>query len=97
MFQHATLSGDALDYIETLLLDTPGPVPSDHRALSLYALLYQVHGFVGFTHQRLPNGQVRMGWVRAPWRAAVRERVLERAGRGAGGRAAAAATAAVRN
>jgi hypothetical protein len=41
MFQHATLSGDALDYIETLLLDTPGPVPSDHRALSLYALLYQ--------------------------------------------------------
>ena len=42
MFQHATLSGDALDYIEALLLDTPGPVPSDHRALSVYALLYQV-------------------------------------------------------
>ncbi|KAI8470684.1 MAG: hypothetical protein J3K34DRAFT_521116 [Monoraphidium minutum] len=77
MFQHATLSGDALDHIETLLLDTPGPVPSDHRALSLYALLYQVHGFVGFTHQRLPNGQMRMGWVRAPWRAAVRAAVLQ--------------------
>ncbi|KIZ05354.1 hypothetical protein MNEG_2602 [Monoraphidium neglectum] len=80
MFQHATLSGDALDHIETLLLDTPGPVPSDHRALSLYALLYQVHGFVGFTHHRLPNGQIRLGWVRAPWRAAVRAAVLGRAG-----------------
>jgi hypothetical protein len=167
MFQHATLSGDALDYIETLLLDTPGPVPSDHRALSLYALLYQarggrvtprddgratgrrqaraagegrrrgqlargqlarveglgrrlarcrpaapstapeppspalaprtsyqVHGFVGFTHQRLPNGLLRLGWVRATWRAAVRAAVLGRGGSG-GGAAGAPAEAAV--
>lgn len=36
----------------------------------------QVHGFVGFTHQRLPNGQIRLGWVRAPWRAAVRDAVI---------------------
>ena len=46
MFQHATLSGDALDFVETLLIDTPGAAPSDHRALSLYALLYQARGVV---------------------------------------------------
>ncbi|GBF97327.1 hypothetical protein Rsub_10018 [Raphidocelis subcapitata] len=85
MFQHATLSGDALDHVEALLLDTPGPVPSDHRALSLYALLYQVHGYVGFLHHRLPNGQLRLGWVRAPWRMAARAAVLGDGGSSGGG------------
>lgn len=93
-FQNAHLAGDALDAVDTILIDTPGPVPSDHRALSAYALLRQVHGFVGFTHHKLPasaGGLTRLGWVRAPApRAAVRAAVLGRVAGGSGGSSEAA-------
>ena len=35
-------TADALGGVETLLIDVQGPVPADHRAMSAYALLYQV-------------------------------------------------------
>lgn len=53
-------------------------LPAAHTLVTLATHIKhtQVHGFVGFTHHKLPNGLFRLGWVRAPWRAGVRAAVL---------------------
>lgn len=44
---------------------------------SVYNLLYQQHGLVGFMREHLPGGVVRLGFVRQPSRMAARAAVLD--------------------
>jgi hypothetical protein len=62
-----------LDTIDVLLLDVQRPTgTAAHRQgwSTLYNLLYQLHGFVGFTRELLPDGRTRLGWFRRPDRLA---------------------------
>lgn len=66
---HAMIT--ALDTIDVLLLDVkqPSEAGSNRQGWStLYNLLYQLHGFVGFTRSALPGGMTRLGWIRRPAR-----------------------------
>jgi hypothetical protein len=58
-----------LGSIDLLLVDVERPSgTAAHRQgwSTLYNLLYQLHGFVGFAREPLPDGRTRLGWIRRP-------------------------------
>jgi hypothetical protein len=62
-----------LDTVDILLLDVERPIGTAAHIQgwsTLYNLLYQLHGFVGFAREPLPDGRTRLGWIRRPDRLA---------------------------
>jgi hypothetical protein len=62
-----------LNSIDMLLVDVERPSgTAAHRQewSTLYNVLYQLHGFVGFAREPLPDGKTRLGWIRMPDRLA---------------------------